>query len=170
VSVSFVLIGVAAVGWAVWSGLIRPMTVGRYFESPRIEGSAHTPRVGERFTISLRQTAKRDVRIRRVVFRLVMRERAERVQGTDHHVWECEYLVQEHVAEPRRLNKGDEIAVEREMRIPRDGMHSFSAKRNDLHWFVRVMVDLPSSPDVWEEREITVLPTLAEEADDGSTA
>ena len=40
-------------------------------------------------------------------------------------------------------------------------MHSFVGQHNRLDWYVRVNVDLPNLPDVWEELLFTVRPELA---------
>jgi hypothetical protein len=161
--VPFVLAGFAMLGWSVWTGLVRTVAVGHYFGPPEISLSEEPLRVGQAFRLSLRQPVRREVQFRRVVIQTLLRETAIYRRGTDSRTVHFDHIAEEYVSEGRRLYANDELAEQPSMRIPSDAMHSFTASRNRLEWFVRVKVDLPNLPDVWEELKFEVLPRLAED-------
>jgi hypothetical protein len=163
IGVPFVLFGFGMLGWSIWTGLIRTVTVGRYFGPPEIVISDEQLRVGQAFTLRYRQPVRREIQLRRVVIQTILRETAIYRRGTDTYTVTHDRVIEEHVSEGRRLYANDEVTEERRMRIPPDAMHSFDDHHNKLTWYVRVNVDLPTLPDVWEETIFSVEPELAAE-------
>jgi len=159
----FVLIGFGMLGRSIWTGLIRTVVGGHYFGPPEIALSDEPLRVGQSFTLRYRQPVRREVQFRRVVIQTILRETAIYRRGTDTYTVTHDHLIEEHVGEGRRLYANDDLTEERRMKIPRDAMHTFVATHNRLDWYVRVNVDVPNMPDVWEELTFQVLPRLAED-------
>ena len=162
----FVAIGFSMLGRALWTGLIRPIMVGRVFAEPEIWISDDPLRVGQTFTVRYRQQVRREAQIRRVVLQTVMRESATSGSGTDRSTVTYDHVMQEYVSEGRRLYANDEIVEEWRTQIPPDAMHTFGGGNNDLLWLVRVNVEVERFPDVWEEMPFTVngrLPPVQEE-------
>jgi hypothetical protein len=165
--IPFVLVGAGMVGWSLWVAAIRPLVVGHYLDPAEIALSKDMLRVGEAFTVRYRQAVRRDLRINQVTVQLLMTESARYRRGTDDYTVTHHHIVQEFTSEGRRLYARDQLAEDRELRIPRDAMHSFGSDHNRLEWVVRIAVDLPTAPNVLEVREIMVLPQLAARDDDG---
>ena len=159
----FVAIGFSMLGRALWTGVVRPIMVGRVFGEPTIWISDDPLRVGQTFTVRYRQQVRRGVQIRRVVLQTVMRESATSGSGTDRSTVTHDHVIQEYVSEGRRLYANDEIVEEWRTQIPPDGMHSFDGGNNQLLWLVRVNVEVERFPDVWEEMPFTVNARLAQE-------
>ena len=72
-----------------------------------------------------------------------------------------EHLVQEYEEPPRRFQAGEALTQQRQFQVPRQGMHSFSANRNKLEWFIRARVEMNGWPDFIEEYPLSVQPRLA---------
>ena len=160
----FVAFGLAMLGWSIWTGLIRTVAVGHFFGPPEIALSDEPLRVGQAFRLSYRQPVRREVQLRRVLIQIVFRETAIYRRGTDTYTVYHHHVIEEYASEGRRLYANDELAEQPSMRIPDDAMHSYTGAHNRLEWLVRVNVDLPNLPDVWEELTFEVLPALVGEA------
>jgi len=152
----FVIMGFSMLGRALWTGLVRPIVVGRVFGEPNIWISEDPLRVGQTFTIRYRQQVRRGVEIRRTVLQVILRESATSGSGTDRSTVTHDHVIQEYASEGRRLYANDEILEEWRTQIPSDGMHTFRGGNNDLLWLVRANVEVERFPDVWEEMPFTV--------------
>ena len=118
--------------------------------------------VGGRFVVAYEQTWKRAAEVNRIVVQLVLRETVRYTRGTDTDTDTHDDVVQELVTEGRRFEAGEVFRNEYALRIPEDGMHTFTPSwDNRIEWFVRVSVDIADWPDLEREYEITVLPELA---------
>jgi hypothetical protein len=152
----FVAMGFSMLGRALWTGLIRPIMVGRMFGEPNIRISDDPLRVGQAFMVRYRQQVRRGVEIRRTVLQVILRESATSGSGTDRSTVTYDHVIQEYASEGRRLYANDEILEEWRTQIPSDAMHTFDGGNNQLLWLVRVNVEVERFPDVWEEMPFTV--------------
>jgi hypothetical protein len=67
-------------------------------------------------------------------------------------------VVLTHTSSEQHVAAGSDLTDECELQIPRDAMHTFDAPHNKLEWLIRVVVDLPSQPDIQAEVSFTVAP------------
>jgi hypothetical protein len=168
-AVPFVLVGVALVGSGIWTLLIRPALLARYFGPASAALSSEQVRVGDRLTDRYEQPVKTDVEIGPIRMLLILREWAQYRRGTDTYTVTHDNSVDTYEAPGRRMYRGDTISEEHSFLVPSDSMHSVIATHNKLLWLVKVSVAVPAAPDVAEELPFEVVPELAEEANGGNT-
>ncbi|MEP7359401.1 MAG: hypothetical protein ABI847_19275, partial [Anaerolineales bacterium] len=140
---------------------IRPFLARAKVSKPEVALSNTSPAVGEPVTFSYRQTFKSAADAKRLQFQLVLRESATYRRGTDTVTVHHEHIVQEYEEPPRRFQGGESLTQQRQFQVPRQGMHTFSANRNKLDWFIRARVELTGWPDFIEEYPLVVQPRLA---------
>lgn len=160
----FVAVGLGIMGVGGWRLLIRPSLVRRHFARPMASIEPSLVQVGTRIRVRYEQQVRADVETRGFVMQLVLRERATYQRGTNSYTVVHDGIIDAYEQAGRRLVAGETIAEDRTFTIPRDGMHSFGARHNKLIWLIRVMIDAPNAPDVLEEIEFVVAPTVDSEA------
>jgi hypothetical protein len=154
-SVPFMLVGLFVMILGV-----RPFIARAKVTAPEVAISNTSPAVGEAINFTYRQTFKGAADAKRLQFQLVLRESATYQQGTDTVTVTHEHLVQEFEEPPRRFQAGEALQQNRQFQVPRQGMHSFSATRNKLEWFIRARVAMAGWPDFEEEYPLAVQPRL----------
>ena len=128
---------------------VRPFIARAKVTEPEVALSNTSPAVGELITFSYRQTFKGAADAKRLQFQLVLRESATYRRGTDTVTVTHEHLVQEYEEPPRHFQAGEALPQQRQFQVPRQGMHSFSANRNKLEWFIRARVEMAGWPDFY---------------------
>ena len=155
-SVPFVLVGLFIMVLG-----IRPFIARAKVSKPEVALSNTSPAVGEPITFSYRQTFKSAADAKKLQFQLVLRESATYQRGTDTVTVHYEHIVQDYEDPPRHFQGGEALQQQRQFQVPRQGMHSFSAPRNKLEWFIRARVEMAGWPDFIEEYPLAVQPRLA---------
>ena len=148
----FVAVGIAMLAWA-----LGPSIAGLKIGEPEVTLPTAL-RVGEEFTVGLKQTARREVVIENLSIRFLFRESATYRRGTDTYTDTHEEVIQEITCAGKRCAPGDVLTERHTLRVPPDGMHTFVAPNNKLRWLVQLHIALPGWPDFREEYEVTVLP------------
>ena len=74
----FLLAGLAMIGAGVWTLLLKPVLIGRYFGTPSAVLSPDHVRIGETVGVQYVQPVRRDIQVRAVRVQLILRERAIR--------------------------------------------------------------------------------------------
>jgi hypothetical protein len=156
-SVPFILVGLFIMVLG-----IRPFIARAKVTKPEVALSTTTPAVGEIVNFTYRQTFKSAADAKRLQFQLVLRESATYQQGTDTVTVRHEHVVQEYEEPPRHFQGGEALQQQRQFQVPRQGMHTFSANRNKLDWFIRARVAMAGWPDFEEEYPLMVQPRLAQ--------
>ncbi len=155
-SAIFVLPGLIMIGYAATVYYSRAR-VGK----PDITISNSSLRVGEKFTVNLMHTFKRNVQLEGIVVQLVFKETATYQQGTDTRTVTHEDVYENFELPGGEYQAGQYIQETFIMQIPADAMHTLKVRRNRLEWFVRVKADIAKLPDYVDEYELTVLPEMA---------
>jgi hypothetical protein len=153
-----VLLIFVVVGLGFGIKALRPFLSGLQVAAPELTISKETLRVGEAFTLSYRQRFKRSVDVDKIFVGLVLRETARYRVGTDTRTVTHDHVVQRRDYAGRHYNAGQSFELQIEMQIPEDGMHTFSATNNKLHWHIAVEVEVSDWPNLEETFEINVLP------------
>lgn len=155
VSLLFVAIGIGLLVFAV-----RPLIAAARVNKPEIALSNASPRIGEDLVLTYRQTFKRATDVASIALQLIFRESATYQRGTDSVTVTDDKVIQQFDYPGRRYEAGEPFNVRREVRIPDDAMHSFTATHNKLLWFIRAQIKMQGWPDFVEEYALTVLPEM----------
>lgn len=131
---------------------------------PEITFSKTAVSVGETFTVDFHNTFNSDVNFENFIIKLIFKETATYQQGTNTRTVYHEEVVEEVNELGGNYSKGSFLSKQVDFKIPNDGMHTLSVKRNSLRWLVKFELDIPKLANFSEEREIQVLPQLVEEA------
>jgi hypothetical protein len=121
--------------------------------------STQTPRVGEVVTLTYKQTFRTATDVQGIRFQLILRERATYRRGTDTVTVRHDNVAQEYQIAGRRFASGEGFQDQRQFQV--QGMHSFSASRNELIWLIHVQVEMAGWPAYEEEYPLQVSPELA---------
>jgi hypothetical protein len=148
----FILIG----GSMLWDAV-----VARRVAKPTMWASADRLRCGDELDLTFRQDINSAVDVQNVIMKLILRETATYTSGTDTTTVTHDNLVQQVERPGRHMQKGYLLEERVVLDIPPDAMHTFSAHKNSLQWFVTVQVSLAGWPDFHEIYEVTVLPETA---------
>ena len=180
----FLAIGVG-VGWVFWSGeesLLGALLfllffggagaymVGRglltlysyaLLGKPEINYSTTSLPVGGTFQFSLQHTFPRAMELENVHLQLILREIATYKQGTKTRTVTYDAVVDEQVWPGQAYYEGQMLQIGYGLTIPRDGMHSFKAPRNEIRWVCKLTMGIPRLPDYEHEVVLEVQPHLA---------
>jgi len=151
---------VAFRGWGVVRG-VRPFLARLRIGEPVISTSSRRLPVGADFVVACQHTWRRPVEVNRIVAELVLRETAHSTSGTKTRTATHEEVVQRLETPGRRFEAGEVFRQDYTLRIPSDGMHTFTASDNRIGWYVKVSMELPRWPDLRRYYDITVAPELA---------
>jgi len=151
----FVLIGIGLLFFSLLTMYTR-YRVGK----PEIQLSDQTLRVGQPLTISYFHSFKSHVRVGQILVKLIFKETATYQQGTDTRTVQHEEIIAEFEEPGGEFRSGTMIEHTFNTRIPPDGMHTLNVRRNQLQWFVKFQIEIPSLPDFVNEYELDVLPAL----------
>lgn len=154
--VPFVAIGVGLLCWGV-----KPIVVRMKLDAPTITLSRDAIRIGDAFTAVHQQVVKQAIDVPRLSADFIFRESATYQQGTDTTTVTHDVPIRQYDQIGRRYEPGEVIRHEYALEIPADGMHSFSATKNQLKWLLKVRVEITGWPDFHEEYEVRVLPERA---------
>jgi hypothetical protein len=155
----FCLVVFLIMGWIAFARYM----AGRHATAPEILISSPAVRVGENVIMNYRQTFKRDVNVEKLSLKLIMRERATYQRGTDTVTVTHDFPIDEFGYNQHHFVAGQMLNDEWQFKIPRDGMHTFKANRNEILWLLQVHVDVANTRfDFKREYVIQVMPQLAE--------
>ncbi len=114
--------------------------------------------VGDIFKVTYRQGFKSNISPTKFNYTLIFRETAIYSSGTDTVTVHKDVNVA--IADfPLQSFHSDQVFNdERTLQIPPGGMHTFSARRNKLRWFIRVQIGIPGWPDFQADYELMVSP------------
>lgn len=154
VIISFIAFFIVSGGRQMWTNY----RVGK----PNVLLSKNTAVLGDRITVSIDHTFRRDVTLNEFTVRLLFRETATYQQGTDTRTVTHDNVIEQHEAPGGSYRAGSFLSEKIDFQIPRDGMHTLKVRRNTLRWMVEIEMHLPRSPNFKQAYEIQVLPQLAE--------
>ncbi len=165
-------------GYMVWTSVRRMWTRAAVRRLELYVGPCAAPPIfarGEPVACLVRVATAGSVRVRRVVFALLARERARyssdgrEKSATHDHEWGAREVLEPHVRAPRepgyRGAPDDDVACvldtlpppERDAReyrailaVPRDAPPTLQTEHNSVRWLLRVLVELDGAPD-WDE-------------------
>jgi hypothetical protein len=139
---------------------IRPLVAGLRAAQPVVTISGDELRLGDGFTVGIRQAFNRPATVRNVRLELVLHEWAYHSAGKNSHSYTHDEVLSEFSQPGGDFEAGAEMAFTQPMQIPRDGMHTFEAAHNKLTWFLRVTVDIAGWVDYREDFPIRVSPAV----------
>ena len=142
----------------LWGVVILGVIKRRYYGAPDIAISKPQVGVGEEFAMSYHHEFKRNIPVKQYIFRLIMRESATYQRGTDTVTVTHDHKIDEFGYPPQTFPRGHVIQDQWNVKIPPTGMHTFSARRNKIQWFIQIEIDGPGPLDVKREYEVIVLP------------
>ncbi len=147
--------------------LLRAWLARLRFPVPQVWVSAHPLRVGEEARWRYVQRFSRPLGPEvEAWMQLVFREEATYQRGTETVTVTHEDVVDEWPLDLTGAQAG-EVELEGRLQIPREGMHTFRARRNRLRWFLRVRAQIPNWPDFQRAYELTVLPEVVPAGGEG---
>jgi hypothetical protein len=141
----------------------RTMIAGFRVGTPEVVLSKDRVRVGESFQLTYRQQFKRAAEVQKINIKFYFRETATYQRGTDTYTVHHDVVHLEHQIPGGHFNGGQQFEQRLALAVPRDGMHTFEAYRNQLRWFVKVHVEIAGWPDYDHDYEIELVPELAGE-------
>jgi hypothetical protein len=147
------------VGAVMLAAGVRVLMARSRVTRPEVALSTQTPRVGEVVTLSYQQTFRTATDVQGIRFQLILRERATYRRGTDTVTVRHDNVAQEYQIAGRRFAAGDGFQDQRQFKV--QGMHSFSASRNELLWLIHVQVEMAGWPAYEEEYPLQVSSELA---------
>jgi hypothetical protein len=139
-------------------GLARRM----YYGPPEIAISKMQVGVGEEFAMTYRHEFKRNIAVKKYIFRLIMRESATYQRGTDTVTVTHDHKVDEFGYPPQTFPRGHVIEDQWSVKIPPSGMHTFEARRNKIQWFIQIEIDGPGPLDIKNDYEVKVSPQVVQ--------
>lgn len=145
---------------AMWAFVILGFVRRRYYGAPDIAISKPQVGVGEEFAMSYRHEFRRNIPVRQYIFRLIMRESATYQRGTDTVTVTHDLKIDEFGYPPQTFSRGHVIQDQWNVKIPPTGMHTFSARRNKIQWFLQIEIDGPGLLDIKREYEVIVSPQV----------
>ena len=116
--------------------------------------------VGGTTYFSLQHTFPSSITTEKIHLKLIMREIATYKQGTKTRTVTHEDVVDEEEWPGQVYSEGQTIYLQRDLSIPRDGMHSFKVTRNEIQWLCQFVIGLPGLPDYTDEVVLNVLPQV----------
>ncbi|MCI0710803.1 MAG: hypothetical protein L0154_11640 [Chloroflexi bacterium] len=146
----------------LWGIVILGVIKRMYYGAPDIAISKTQVGIGEEFAMSYRHEFKRNIPVKQYIFRLIMRESATYQRGTDTVTVTHDHKIDEFGYPPQTFPRGHIIQDEWKVKIPPNGMHTFSARRNKIQWFVQVEIDGPGMLDIKREYEVIVSPQVVQ--------
>lgn len=159
--VPFLSVGFGMVGIGVWNLFLYRVLIARAFGPPTIELSASQLRLGDQIQVRFQQASRRNQEIGKVAIQLLFRESATYRRGRSTRTAESSTVMDLYESSGQQLASGELLTETCTLRIPRSGMHSFSAPNNALSWLVKITVQIPGTPDLNEETVLNVLPVVA---------
>lgn len=163
-SIQSTIIWLAIIGFIIFFAISggRQMWTNYRVGKPNVMLSKQTAVLGDRITVNLDNTFKRDVTLEQLTIKLIFREAATYQQGTDTRTVTHDHVIAQHEKLGGNYQGGSFLSEQVEFQIPRDGMHTLKVRRNTLRWLVEIEMHIPKAPNFKQAYEIEVLPQLAE--------
>ncbi len=140
---------------------------------PVVSVVPQSARVGEVVTVEYTHRFNRATNVRQVIAQLVLREKVRyeyeykdlqsKTKRREKRTAVYDHVVHEVTSQAGHFGAGQTYQKRLTLRVPKDGMHSFSVPDRSLIWLVRVKVVIPWLPDLVVTKPLTVRPESAQE-------
>lgn len=151
-------LGPIVVGAVVFGGYA--LLMNTLLGTPEPMMSAVLLRRGDTLQIHYKQPVKRNVTLKSLTFTLVLQESATYDQGTNTVTERYDQVINQIADFDVMLYREQGVDRQLSFEIPDNAMHSFSAYRNKLEWYLRVQMDIPNFPDYHRHYKLQVLPEV----------
>jgi hypothetical protein len=138
---------------------IRTRTSLQSAGGPDVYVDEYPVHVGKPFRVEYAWKTKQSAECRKVTVSLILREKAEHGSGTKLRIAYHDAPAAECSIPPEEFRTEGGLGFSREMAVPWNAMHDFSAMHNWIFWLLRVKADLPGRPDLQQDFELQVNPS-----------